>query len=176
MALMKNHWYYLPVNPDPWAIGPLSVGRGKNGYFPRIGPNATLVAFKEEVRSHFPEPRTPVDHPVELEFFFWRRLEKWINDKGKTNTRNEADATNMQKACEDALQDVLIVNDRQVKSVTSHIMEQSEDTVGGIAVCIRAHVEAPEYMLSGEMLKARASHESKTSTHSDNSWPPTGGF
>lgn len=174
MVLNKNHWYYLPVNPDPWAVGPLQLGRRNGKVFPTIGPNLTLKSFQEELRSHFPEPYEPVEHDVELEFFFWRRLDKWVNEGGKTNTRSIADATNMQKACEDALQGILIVNDRQVKDVSSHVMAEGADVVGGIALCIRARIEYPEILLPGSIVAKRDKHANSTDNLSDNSWPPKG--
>lgn len=118
-------WIYLPINPDPWAIGPVSVGKRNGKMIPIVGRNAQLDAFKNAVREELESQGVKkVNYSnYDIKFFFWRKLES--NTGG--SRKNIADATNMQKATEDALQDVLIGNDRDVKSIQSIIVDQGPD-------------------------------------------------
>ena len=57
-----------------------------------------------------------VETELALQFYFWRELD--------TPQSKKADATNLQKSTEDALHELLFVNDRQVQDVRSIICEQ----------------------------------------------------
>lgn len=127
-------YLYIPVNPEPWAIGPLTTGRRNGRIFPAIGRNQQLHAFKEavkiELKDHDPLPPGEYD----LHFYFWRQIAAYEDTRGHKRHRNVADATNMQKATEDALQDVLISNDRYVKRVGSTVVEEGPDVTGQILI------------------------------------------
>lgn len=129
----------IPVNPEPWAIGPIGVSNkgGKARGF--VGQNQQLRnyqdAVKEDIRSQIILSELyfnfPVSSPVILNLFFFRRLDDYQSVTGRKSSRNAADATNMQKAFEDAIQGLLIVNDRNNIQVSSAIMEQGPHVAPG---------------------------------------------
>jgi Holliday junction resolvase RusA-like endonuclease len=118
-----THWFVLAVNPDPWAIGPLGVGKRNGKYFPYVGRNNQLHSYKEAIASELAEGT------YDLSFYFWRRL-----DEHASGRKHVADATNLQKATEDALQGILFDNDRDVHRITSTIVEQSDITVPRVVI------------------------------------------
>lgn len=138
--------YALPgINPEPWTSPAVSVGRRGGRLVPQVFKSAALSAYQESVRdalmAAYPEVR-PVSGPVGLEFFFWRQL---VNYEGETrrNRKNRVDATNLQKACEDALQGVLITNDRDVLHVSSWVVEQAVDTEPLIVIRLNTRPKVP---------------------------------
>ncbi len=129
-AMNKNAgvWFFVPVNPEPWAVGPLQVKRVNGKMIPFMGRNTQLASFQESVRESL---RTQwsgdlIEDDVVIEVFFWRTLSEYKTARGSKKQKHYVDATNMQKALEDALQGVVIKNDNQCVSVTSHIMDQSD--------------------------------------------------
>jgi len=115
------HWFVLAVNPDPWAIGPLGVGKKGGKYYPYVGRNNQLRDYQEAVREALSEIEMLSKNSLySLTFYFWRRL-----DEHQDGKKHQADVTNLQKALEDALQGVLFDNDRDVREVRSVIIEQS---------------------------------------------------
>lgn len=127
-------WIYLPINPDPWAIGPLSIGKRNGKFFPIVGRNNQLDAFKQAIREELESQDIGmVDYPTyRLSFWFWRRLDS--NTAG--TKKHVADTTNLQKATEDALQGVLIENDRNVVDVHSVTVAQNPTVKPGILIRI----------------------------------------
>jgi hypothetical protein len=134
-AHLHEEWFVLGVNPVPWVVPPISVGRSKNGgLFPTVGRDQELATYQEALRS---ELTRRYDYPAngsrawdghyKLEFWFQRGLDAWRTSSGKTVQAHAADATNLQKATEDALQGVVIKNDRDVSDVHSVILQQGPD-------------------------------------------------
>jgi hypothetical protein len=143
---MTKKIYYLPgVNPEPWAIGPLSVARHGVKTHPIVGPNLKLQSFQNEVKD---ELERIIDHeppstvPCAFKFFFWRRLDTWVGGSGRKSGAHAADATNLQKGLEDALQGILITNDRNVQSIYSEIVEQGPDVSPGIIIVMESIPES----------------------------------
>lgn len=135
---MREVWEIIQLNPEPWAIGPLSVGRSSKGFYPKIGPNQQLVAFKEAVAEHFAGRKVEMfTGEVELQLYFWRRLDVYETPAGRKSSKKNADLTNLQKGIEDALQGILFKNDRSVKKVTSVEMEQSREVMPMVIVGVR---------------------------------------
>jgi Holliday junction resolvase RusA-like endonuclease len=130
----RAHWYILPLNPEPWAIGSLGLGKRGGKFFPTISPNPQLAAFKqavaEELEGSIPLP----EGEYELKFFFWRVLDSYETASGRRHRKHQADTTNLQKATEDALQGVLIGNDRDVQRITSEIVEQGAEVKPRIVI------------------------------------------
>ena len=121
------YWYWLPINPEPWAIGELGVGkRGKKAY-PYMSPNKMLEAYQNAVREELDARDVQVLElgEYDVKFFFWRRLDEYELPSGRKSTRHVVDATNMQKGLEDALQKYLIDNDRNVRRISSEIVAQN---------------------------------------------------
>lgn len=125
MAWENYRVYALPLNPEPWKVGPAYVVRTGGAPKARIAPEPTLQTYqnavKDELRLQGVE-LLPGDYS--LYFSFSRQLASYSTASGGTSTRNACDATNMQKATEDALQGVLIHNDRDVVRVGSVIVDQ----------------------------------------------------
>lgn len=124
---MRDYWYLLWLNPEPWAVGAVS---GK-----RISPNPNLVAFQQAVREAMKNtPKLPPEF-CKIEFYFWRQQAKYLDVNDRVRQRNQADATNMQKGLEDALQGILFDNDRDVRDIRSVIVKQG----ASVEPCILIH-------------------------------------
>lgn len=120
--------YALPLNPEPWAVGPAYVVRAGGTPKARIGPEPTLQTYQNAVKDELTMQGAEIlPGNYSLYFTFSRQLASYGTASGRTSTRNAADATNMQKATEDALQGVLIHNDRDVVRVGSVIVDQGPD-------------------------------------------------
>lgn len=177
MSIYRIHRYFLPVNPEPWAVGKVGVGRKNGKTFPTVGPNAKLVSFQQEVREWFEDQKVDmIRGDVELEFFFWRKLDQYQGPK-RTVTTNEADATNMQKATEDALQGILYPNDSAVRRITSEIIAQGLDIEGAIGIRATLYDQNADDMLPGWLHEARIQQENAGRNGlSNNQWPPPVGL
>ena len=140
------HWFVLDVNPEPWAIGDLSVGRRNGKAFPMVGRNNQLHSYKEAVKEALGDPGIFFEGPIELQFFFWRRRDEYKTPQARTHRKHEADATNLQKATEDALQGVLFKNDKDVNDIHSVVVEQGSDVTPRVVVAIRKGTEFPKVM------------------------------
>lgn len=116
--------YAFEVNPQPWAVGTFSAVRNKQTgkLVTRPSPDMTLVTYQNSIRELLETQGAVMrEGKYALRFTFSRQLEKYIKNTGKgTATRNHADGTNMMKATEDALQGVIIGNDRDVIAGTWH--------------------------------------------------------
>lgn len=147
-----GYWYLLELNPEPWAIGTISTGRGAKGQvYARMSPNENLVGYREAVKEQLENHPNPVmlyGH-VEIEFYFWRQIEEYETPTGRKKVRKAADVTNLQKALEDALQGLLLLNDDQTRIIRSEIVEQSRDITGRVVIHVR---EAPSGVLSAHAL------------------------
>lgn len=130
-------WFLIEgINPEPWQAPNMSTGRRNGKVFPMANKNPGLMAYQEAVQEalHYEYPEVELfTGKVELIMFFWRQLPIYQGDRGKVR-KHEADATNMQKALEDALQGILLDNDRNVVSIQSHIVEQAYDTDAAILI------------------------------------------
>ena len=140
-------WFALPINPEPWAVGPLGVARRGGKLTPYMGRNQQLDAYKQAVRDELVTRYTAEVAKVyppyyELDFYFWRNRADY-EGTSKSVRKNIVDATNMQKATEDALQGLLIENDRMVNRVSSTIVAQGSSVTG--AVAFRLRWGGPEY-------------------------------
>jgi Holliday junction resolvase RusA-like endonuclease len=133
-------WYILALNPEPWRMGPVSVGRAKGHLYPYVGADQQLAAYKEAIKEEFtflkPEK---LDGDVELVFRFWRNRAEYHSAR-KRVVKNSPDVTNMQKATEDALQGILFDNDRQVRKIDSELVDSGQDTDGRILIGVAPYV------------------------------------
>lgn len=139
---MADHeWHWLHgINPEPWTSPDVSVGRRAGGHaYPIVYKSEALRSYQEGIKSLLEGKPTLIfdpGTPITLEFYFWRQLPDYTTDRERRARKHEADATNMQKALEDALQGVLFENDRDVKRIYSEIMEQGHDTEPRIGIRI----------------------------------------
>lgn len=110
------------------------------------------AAVAEEAETALPGDWKPYDGPILLEFFFWRRLAKYLTGTGRTATKNQVDVTNLQKSTEDGLQGVLFTNDRNVVGVHSYAMEQSPTARAGLVVRMHTDFKLPEVTIDWEAI------------------------
>lgn len=135
---MAKRWYVLPLNPEQWRIGPVSAGRRKGGgyYSPKIGQDQQLFAFQSAVKNAIGKDELLEVGDIELTFFFWREQATYAGTNEKQIQKHQVDATNMQKATEDALQGILMHNDNQVREIRTVIMEQGPNVQPMIVLSI----------------------------------------
>lgn len=161
-------WFVLDVNPEPWAIGPMSVGRGPKGkLFPVVGRNTQLWHYQQAVKEALGHPDIWFENQkIELKFYFWRRRDEYETPQARTHRKHEADVTNLQKATEDALQGVLFKNDKDVSHVESWMVQQGTDVEGCVIIAIRGT------SLNGVSLPLRVMdlQDEIMSTVTDNEW------
>lgn len=136
-------WFSLDVNPEPWAIGDLSVGRARGKVYPVVGRNHQLHNYKEAVKEAIGDPGVWFEGGIELFFCFNRRRDAYKTPQARGHRKHEADLTNLQKATEDALQGILFKNDKDVVKVTSQMVEQSEMARGYVLIGIRTYTQEP---------------------------------
>jgi Holliday junction resolvase RusA-like endonuclease len=138
-------WYALNLNPEPWRIGPIGWKVVNGRKIPFVAPDPDLKNYQEAVREQLGFQLEhggilPYGGLVSLHFFFWRQLDSYETDEKKSQ-RHIADATNMQKALEDALQGTLITNDRNVRRIRSDLIEQTPTTVPAIIIKFSSYQE-----------------------------------
>lgn len=166
-----GHWFIIPVNPEPWAVGSLGVGKKGGKPYPYMSPNPQLVAYKQAIVESLEHvAKLPVGE-YSLRFFFWRRLDDYETQSGRRHRKHVADSTNLQKATEDALQGILFDNDRNVRDVRSVVVEQGADVEA--KVILYAEVwsgfdpdEIPVHIWD------QVDETPSLELPSDNSWPP----
>lgn len=138
------------INPEPWAASTFGITRGGGKHQFRAHKNQVLATYqkavKDTVREKYPD-HTLLRVPLDVEFFFWRQINKWQGESGAAQNQY-ADATNLQKALEDALEKVVYTNDRLVKRVRSWVVEQDEHTTPMIiARVVLLRAELPSWVV-----------------------------
>jgi Holliday junction resolvase RusA-like endonuclease len=108
------------------------------------------LAVRESVEKSLEDSRFElIDPPYKLTFWLWRKLEQ-ADVNGRKHRDHQSDATNMQKALEDALQNLLIGNDRDVDDIRTVVMDQGPDTIPGIVIqledSLRKHTPPSEIL------------------------------
>ena len=135
--MLMSRKFMIPINPEPWTIGPVGITNRGGTKRPFVAPNPQLLNYQQAVKEHLlalaPRP-TIVDEECELNFYFWRRLDSYVTASNRGHKRHVADATNLQKGLEDALQGVIITNDRLVVRINSEVIEQGPDVHPGIII------------------------------------------
>lgn len=131
-------WYVLSLNPTPWAVGELSFvskrGGTKRTY---MAPNKDLKLYQDAIREEMERFETfPLVTELDVVFIFNRALDEILRGKSRSRA-HQADATNMVKATEDALQGILFPNDNQNRVVKGIIHEQSPEAEPMVAIGIK---------------------------------------
>lgn len=129
-------WLGLHVNPEPWTMGVVSVGRRNGKIAASVGVSAQLASYQEAIREAAEQEwRGPLlQGDIALHFFFWRNLASYRTPSGRLHRKHRPDATNAQKATEDALQGIVFENDRSVVDVHSTVVDQGADVEGYVVV------------------------------------------
>lgn len=141
--MIQARWQFiLPINPEPWAIGPVGVTHNTGKARGFVGKNLQLDNYQKAVREMLTQQIAgiegpelfPMAVPCKIKFWFWRRLDSYQVVTGRKSSRNWADATNMQKALEDAIQGILTGNDKHNHQIGSEIVHQAEEVLPGIII------------------------------------------
>lgn len=174
-------WYQFHVNPEPWAVGPVSVGKRGGKMIPVVGRNQQMDAYKsairEELEEDYPSSESFILPPsYSLDFFFWRRLDA---SSDGSRRQHQADTTNMVKATEDALQGILIGNDRDVLRVQGITVAQGPEVIPGVVVRIEWDIDSTDALrlLPKEIELELLGYRHLTLVRErpkelDNEWPP----
>ena len=120
------------LNPEQWE----SPGKDRFG---GTAKSTALTNYQRAVaadlKRDYPD-HEQIDGPCEIVFYIWRQLVTYEGERKRVR-KNRVDATNVQKALEDAIQGVLIKNDREVLDVRTRIVEQATETEPFIIIVIR---------------------------------------
>ena len=131
-----KNWMVLNISPEPWAVGPVGYARHDGKMSAYVGRNTQLAAYEsavhEEVSEQWGMPM--IEGKVGLRFYFWRNRATYTTPQARSHRKHEADATNLQKATEDALQGIIFANDRDVADIHSVLVEQGPDVKGKILI------------------------------------------
>ena len=128
-SLTDTFWYVILLNPEPWRVGPISVGRGKGGkVFPIVGRNRQLADYQEAIKEELKRQRAERINAdaYELTFVFHQVIEKYESVSGRMTQDKKADLTNLVKATEDAIQEILIDNDVKVEKQNNYVLRGGE--------------------------------------------------
>lgn len=129
------------LNPEPWAAPDIYRGRGVKNQDLRAYQNAVSELVSLELhQGGWTIPVFPKATPLVVCFAFWRQQATSRSASGRNIRSRAADATNMQKATEDALQKLLFDNDRHNLTVASHVIEQGD----GVNPAVLVYVEPVE--------------------------------
>jgi Holliday junction resolvase RusA-like endonuclease len=137
-----GQWYIIDgINPEPWEA-PTGEARRKKapekGFFVQMVTSEKQRSYQDAVRDAMRETYGEPDMAtvdISVQFYFWRQKS------------NIADATNLQKSTEDALQGILFKNDRQVKKVFSEIVEQEDETEPMILIHVAPYIPTDFWVL-----------------------------
>jgi Holliday junction resolvase RusA-like endonuclease len=118
------------INPEPWTAPEASMGRKDGRFTIRMFSHEQMKNYKEALAEaiKYDGPLNFGDMELEIDLYFYRQVAEYETMSGTIGHAHVADATNMQKATEDALQGLLFDNDRQIRRIQSFIVEQSQET------------------------------------------------
>lgn len=183
---MAELWMHLPINPEPWAVGPLGAARRGGKLSAYMGQNVQLHAYQEAVREElrYQWGELPMlTPPLAISVYFWRNRAEYTTDNQRQHRKHEADATNMLKAFEDAMQGIIFANDRDNVVVRAQTIDQGPEVVGQIVVSVYSDLdpmamaqEAINAMPSGIHKKILTERVQPVPVEDDNVWPPRDGI
>lgn len=162
------------LNPEPWTSPDGSIARKNGKLYVQMHKSQTLDAFQnaliEEMR-RFPKLDL-MEGDVELALFLWRDLPVYTAESGRQVRRHRADATNLQKAIEDALQGLVYKNDSQVVHAETWIMEQHGDVEPVIIIEVATVAHRPLVDMSDYMQYEIFVSQPRTPEHTSESLEP----
>lgn len=137
------------INPEPWRAPQLGVKHMGRKVVPAAYKDENLRGFQTAVfecveqalfEQGIQTPVYPKGTFLAVTFAFWRQLESYEDGAtGRRGRRHYADATNLLKAAEDALQGLLYANDRDNRQVMSAVVESTATTEPMLMVCLEPH-------------------------------------
>lgn len=174
--LVEDHraysWYYLYINPEPWAVGPLDLGRKGGKLYATMGQNQQLAAYQQAVRDELSlQQPEMIEGRVTLRAWFWRNRAEYTTPAQRQHRKHEADGTNLFKALEDACQGILFPNDRDVVHGDWYLVEQGPEVVEKVLIQVGPAGTPYTYVLPIPEHVWAALHAPKAAKD-DNSWPP----
>jgi len=137
---VTERWFVLDVNPEPWAIGPVGYSRRGGKMSAYVGQNKQLDTYKQTIREAMGTKEKLFDGKVSITFYFWRNRAEYKTPAASTHRKHEADATNLLKSTEDALQDVLYKNDKDNSHVQAYIVDQGPGVKGKVVICVKPYI------------------------------------
>lgn len=150
---VTRRWFVLDINPDPWAIGDLGVGRNNGKIRPYVGRNQQLWNFQKAVKEYVedvlkdkPEWNYLEPGKFRMTFLFWRRIDEYKSVQARTHRSHEADLTNLVKATEDACQGLLYKNDKDDIHQENYLVDQGPDVKGRIIFWVEPAPDLPEIL------------------------------
>lgn len=153
------------VNPEPWTVPDLGLGRKKGGFFPiattKPIQRAYQDAIKESVQAALPDGYVmiPKETRISLRIVVFRQLDSYETQTGRRMHRHEADATNIQKATEDALQGILFENDVQCAKSSCEIVRQETDQTPGIYITIEKYKPDDGWEMARAMMASQVKED-----------------
>jgi hypothetical protein len=168
-----NKWItVLGINPEPWAVGSSFATRRNGGIHSGISPNAKLVAYQralqEELKSRDYTPIINESIRLTLQMLFVRQVDSYKTAGGVNKTGNYADATNLGKSTEDAMQGILFPNDRQMAWTFPIIVEQGLSAESFIAFRIAPYEDTAHW--KDFVSHLRNKQKIIDDTHEDHLW------
>lgn len=130
----------LPLNPEPWAIGPVGYARRKGSMSAYVGRNQQLHAYQEAVRELL-DGVEMMEGPYKLTIYFWRNVAEYTTPAQRQARKHDADVTNLLKGTEDALQGILIGNDRDVRHVQGILVDQGPDVIPSVVIVCESWIK-----------------------------------
>jgi Holliday junction resolvase RusA-like endonuclease len=135
------------------------------------GRDQHLAAYQAAIKEALGTNHTKIEGKVKITFYFWRKQEQYTTAQSRRTRSHEADATNMGKATEDALQGVLFENDRDVSDIRNVIVAQGPDVEGRIIMHVEPYIDTDiQNEIPSDVLGITATPLQPI----DNSWPPPG--
>jgi Holliday junction resolvase RusA-like endonuclease len=140
------HYVFDGINPEPWEAPQASTGRRGKKIFTTMHSTSKQRfyqdAIKEMADELLEEQPFNLNPPYDVRFFFWRDT---------TGGAMVADATNLQKSTEDALQGKFYSNDRYNPAVSSVIIDQGPHVLPAVLVVIGQY-DAEAYSWAADRL------------------------
>lgn len=165
LATEGSCWYTISgINPEPWAASEGAVGKRGGKTFIHFHKPQQLRQYQESIKEEFPTQNpqaVEITGDIELVFYFWRQLPEYeLTEKDSRKRRShQADATNLQKALEDALQGLVYKNDRDIRSIRSVIVAQSAHTSPFILIRAGQYTDKAE-LVSAEIRRGELEADS----------------
>lgn len=133
-----HEYVVVGINPEPWEAPQMSAFRKGGKTNVHAYKTANLAAYQAAIREEMEliHGGFVAKKNVDLEFYFWRN----------SGHGQPADATNLQKSLEDAMQGLLYKNDRIIRRVQSLVVEQTPTTEPIILIRIKNGLALPAWI------------------------------
>lgn len=134
------------VNPEPWKAAEGSLGRKGGKVYIHFTSPESLRFFKESFAEEFKRQNPSYEMltgKLEIVFYVSRNVAEYETELGHKGSANYADSTNMLKALEDSLQDVLYENDQGNVEVRLRQVQQGPYAEPCVVIFVRPDQGTP---------------------------------